>query len=866
MPERSEHFPHILLKLQKTGFARSGKPPRRSEQSRVNKGNAVGHGRRLKSSVSSIVYDWKATLEKRQQEGMPDIPNVPSFLLKVDPKSFDADTLKSFGIEVILELEDGYILGASADSELTQLQEKIEKFISEQHGGGRVAEIWEILEGKFKRLEYILSPDLLARWDQILDQHIYIVEVSIACVGLNPKFTDYPRKQENETSEKYARKVAKWTDKRDQTVQEWDDLQWERGLQFQEFIAELGGTILQEASYDDRSHLALLPDSFSCKIEISGKALRDLAINYPYVFEINEPDQISDISNNPALSGSEKTSFTLDPPSPLAPRVCIIDSGIQESHPLLRVAIDSNNSRSWVPNETDQAADYVSDGGHGTRVAGAVLYPQGIPRTDRQTAICWLQNARILGRDCRLPEKLDIPKVLNDIVDFYHSQIGTRIFNHSINSSAPCRRTYMSAWATEIDYLSWQYDILFIVSAGNLPIVRLPGLSITRKALTEYFLEGYMYPDFLLEDASRIANPGQSFQALTVGSISPFTYNRPPLTSLGLQDYPSAFTCTGYGIWDSIKPEVVEYGGDLVKDEGNPPSFSTPSEVCPELVRTTMGGGPALGADNIGTSFAAPKVAHIAAALATNFPQESCLLYKALIVQSARLPSWTNDEPDLSSAIRMMGYGLPNLERALGNAPNRVTLITREDTLIQASQAHIYQVIIPDELQSPAEAFDILVEITLSYKAEPRRTRRNKRKYLSNWLHWECSQKEEAPDKFLARVLKNYEAPEDEEDGSGLFDWTLGQQKNHGTRVKNTSRGVGTIQKDWAIVKSFDLRDAFCIGVVAHKGWNNDPTAQVPYSLVVSFEMINSEIEIYDRFVQVQQSLQVQQQVQLTVS
>ena len=50
---------------------------------------------------------------------------------------------------------------------------------------------------------------------------------------------------------------------------------------------------------------------------------------------------------------------------------------------------------------------------------------------------------------------------------------------------------------------------------------------------------------------------------------------------------------------------------------------------------------------------------------AANFPEESCLLYKALIVQSARLPSWTNNESDLSSVIRMMGYVLPNVERAL---------------------------------------------------------------------------------------------------------------------------------------------------------------------------------------------------------
>jgi hypothetical protein len=81
--------------------------------------------------------------------------------------------------------------------------------------------------------------------------------------------------------------------------------------------------------------------------------------------------------------------------------------------------------------------------------------------------------------------------------------------------------------------------------------------------------------------------------------------------------------------------------------------------------------------------------------------------------------------------------------------------------------------------------------------------------------------------------------------------------------VKDTSRGVGAIQKDWAVVKSFDLRDTFCIAVVAHKGWNNDLTAQVPYALAVSFEIINSEVSIYSSFIQAQASLQVQQQIQV---
>ena len=855
------NYPHIQFQLTASGTAYSNpnNRPRPSALSRQNRSNPVGHGGNLKASVSSIISTWQNTQEKRRKDGFPDIPNCPSLLLKVDPQSFDADSLKSFGIEVILELEGGYILGASVDTDLTKLQEKIETFILRESGAIKVAEILEISEGKLQCLEDILSPDLLRHWDQILDEQIYTVEISIACVGLNPKFSDYPAQKHDETAERYATRISRWIDKRDQTLQEWETLQLERENDFENFVREIGGRFLFLGDYDDRPHLALLPDSFSSRIEISGKGLKDLVINYPYVFDVAETEQLFEPLSRQHDEKSEQSSFRLNPPLESAPKVCIIDSGIQESHPLLRVAVDSSNSLSWVPGETDQKADYVSDGGHGTRVAGAVLYPQGVPRTGQETAICWLQNARVLGRDRRISDRLYLPETLNEIVDFYYKKIRTRIFNHSINSSAPCRKIYMSAWATAIDYLSWQNDILFIVSAGNLPVIRQDGLSLTRKTLAEHFQDECYYPDFLLESSSGISNPAQSFQALTVGSISHCTYNQPPLTSVASQDYPSAFSCTGYGIWGSIKPEVVEYGGDLVKDEGNPPSFSTPTDICPELVRTTMGGSPAVASDDIGTSYAAPKVAHIAAVLAANFPEESCLLYEALIVQSARLPSWTDSASDLSSAIRMMGYGLPNIERALGNSPNRVTLTTRGNCFIQARQAHIYQVMIPNELQSPAQEFDIRVEITLSYKAEPRRTRRDKRKYLSTWLHWECSQKGESAESFLNRVLT-----ESNGNGEGIFEWTIGQKKNHSKRVKDTSRGVGTIQKDWAIVKSFDLREAFCIAVVAHKGWNNEP--QIPYSLVVSFEAINSEIEIYESFVRVQPELKVQEKVQVTIS
>jgi hypothetical protein len=303
----------------------------------------------------------------------------------------------------------------------------------------------------------------------------------------------------------------------------------------------------------------------------------------------------------------------------------------------------------------------------------------------------------------------------------------------------------MSAWAAGIDNLTWEKDILFIVAAGNLPLSGRTRRGYTRLSVQEHLAANRLCPDYLLENSCRIANPAQSFQALTVGSISLASYRELSSSSISQKDKPSAFSCSGLGIWDTIKPEVVEYGGDLVKDESIPPNITSPKEVCPELVRSTLNGGPAVAADTVGTSFATPKVSHIAACLAAELPDESCLLHRALIVQSARWPEWAEEKLD---TVRQIGYGIPNIDRALGNSPNRITLITRGNNRIKARQAHVYQVKLPEGLRSQGEEHEILVEVTLSYKAQPRRTRRNRRKYLSTWLDWDCSKKEKIQKNF----------------------------------------------------------------------------------------------------------------------
>ena len=861
MNQTNKSFPHIELKFSTQGTA--SPPPGGGRQKTLttqsNLGDRWGHGNKLKGSVSGIVSDWQEHLVERQQDSKPELPKAIPVILQIDPTAFDAEQLRGFGIEVIAELEDGYIIGASADIDLTKLQEKIGKFINAEKKSGKVSEIWDFVD-KIKRPEYILSPELQAQWGQIEDEQVYRVEVGIACIGEKSQLRPHPKRENYQSDESYIKAINKWIDDRNQTYQQWDDVKSQREDEFDRFVQEYQGEFSSGFIDGDNPH-SELPDSFSCRISISGKGLRDIVLNFPYVFDVSLPDDVGDDLSGESQTEEIERSFSLEPPGQNAPKVCVIDSGIQDKHPLLASAIIENDSRSWVPTETDLTADLVKNGGHGTRVAGAVLYPNLIPTSGQQRAVCWLQNARVLDRNCRLPKDLFPPALISNIVKFYQGERGTRIFNHSIAGRTPCRTQYMSAWAAEIDNLSWQHDILFIVAAGNLPIDGSLGNS--RLSIRDRLQQGKTYPDYLLSDSCRVPNPAQSFQALTVGSVSLQTFRDLSRQSISKQDYPSSFSCTGLGMWDSIKPEVVEYGGDLVSDGGTQPNLTYPPEVCPDLVRSTLNGGPMSARDCIGTSYAAPKVAHIAARLAAELPNESCLLYRALIVQSARFPDWVETTNfDLYSAIRLLGYGIPNLDRALGNSNNRITLIAKGERRIAARQAQIYEVSLPDGLRSPGEDLDILIEVTLSYKAQPRRTRRARRKYLSTWLDWECSKRGEVPERFLDRVLKEYDAPAEAEESESIFNWVLNKRKNWG-QARNVSRQEGTLQKDWAIVKSYDLRESFCIAVVGHEGWNNDPNATVPYALVVSFEAVDTNIPIYTSIATVQVPTQVETQVSI---
>ena len=795
------------------------------------------------------------------------LPAGKPILVKVDP-GLDLDVLRDkFDFEIVAEQEEGFVLVASEDIDLTAFSQMVANFSVAVHGSATIASVHRLYDdpNQADRVQRILSDGLLPLWPDIPEDRLFVVDVGVACTGTK-EIPDEPTRGKRDSDASWARKQADWAQLRSEAYDAWERLCEERQAELIAFVRGYGAEIMHMVQ-DGTLAVAVLPDSFSVRLKIRGIGLKDLILNYPYIFEVVEPEDIALPQYAEAGGAAPLRAAAPVPPPDDAPAVCVIDSGVQEGHILLAPAIDGSSSRCFLPGATaTDVADEVRPGGHGTRVAGAVLYGETVPQDGTPQLPFWIQNGRVLNEHNRMPEELFPPWAIRAVVEHFHlNGRRARIFNHSVNATAPARTRYMSAWAAEIDALCNQHDILVIQSAGNLPASGNPPLI----GIREHLAADRQYPGYLCEDSCRVANPAQSLQALTVGSIAYGMFESGDWKSMAERPAdPSAFSRCGFGIWNVIKPEVVEYGGDAVRTGNNPPDVIVGSRVpgvCPELVRSTMyPPSPAFARDDAGTSYAAPKVAHIAAAVQQALPNEPVLLYRALVVQSAQWPEWAEGilselrSPDVrrdannrqrlleraGEIIRWIGFGLPDATRATTNTDHRTTLITSGLAEIHARECHIYQVPIPAELRRSGDEYDIRIDVTLSYAAQPRRTRRNLRRYLSTWVDWKSSKLRESIDSFRIRCLK-----EEGQDGSAIdgsvLPWTLHEKADAGL-VRSARRNSGTVQKDWAVVKSNLLPESFCIAVVGHQGWSRDPDATAQYCLAVTLEIQGQEIPIYD--------------------
>ena len=275
----------------------------------------------------------------------------------------------------------------------------------------------------------------------------------------------------------------------------------------------------------------------------------------------------------------------------------------------------------------------------------------------------FLYSARVTNAHNTFDDENLIITQIEQAIRYFHDTYGCRVFNISL---ADADLVYAdgkpSPWASALDNLVQKYDVIIVVSAGNIPIAYYQGQDAESIRAN--------YPTYLLQNDSRILEPSTAVNVLTVGSLchsdNSFHAGRQPsdlIEPVGEVNMPSPFTRSGPGVNKSIKPDLVEYGGNSAW-YGSQKRFFT-FDPGLDVVSTNRDYQNRLFAAMSGTSFSAPRIAHLAALIIRKYPDISSNLVRALICSSAEIPSIAQDHFSNEEDIRRLyGYGLPGFKKS----------------------------------------------------------------------------------------------------------------------------------------------------------------------------------------------------------
>lgn len=398
------------------------------------------------------------------------------------------------------------------------------------------------------------------------------------------------------------------------------------------------------------------------------------------------------------------------PPPDSATAVGVLDSGIRSSHPLLRNAVGDEIAVGTWSSDKVRSDKLVDDVGHGTKVAGLVLYgdlKQCIEENRFEPEI-WILSAKVMYAEenpitGEIEAKYDEEELLEHQLEeavrrLLEAYPNCRVVNLSLGDEYRCmfgdRRQFNLA--ALVDELAKERKVLFVVSAGNFreyESMRFPDT----------------YPQYLLEETenARIIDPATSALGLTVGAITQDygPLNRYPddlLFSPADTHFPAPFTRVGPGYRGMIKPDVVEEGGNIIRGDqsGLPDLGGKLLTLNPDWVTDGR-----LFAVDHGSSFSTARVAHYAARLFNQYPNSSFNLIKALLIASARIPSerpepfsnvdFGSSDSALLDLLRVYGYGRPHLERACFSSGQNVVLLNEKST--ELDSIDIYYFYLPAE-------------------------------------------------------------------------------------------------------------------------------------------------------------------------
>lgn len=423
-----------------------------------------------------------------------------------------------------------------------------------------------------------------------------------------------------------------------------------------------------------------------------------------------------------ALPTSEDTDQDVqtDEAVPTGPPVlCLFDGVPTANHSLL-------SGRVTVFDPDDLESSYTADEQrHGTAMASAAVWGDrgnSEPSAARQVLVrpilCPCNET--IDRVEELPVEALAPDLMRRAFrDLFEPGPGgappgapqIAIVNLSVGDPAVPFDTVLSSWARTIDWLSYYYGVLVIVSAGNHSILNLSPSNSTELAA----LVGDERRRATLEALNRQQNqrrliaPAESINALTIGAThddaahgAPIGYRVDP--NDGLMSV-SPVSATGSGYRRSLKPDLAAPGGRAFFASGGPTS---------EFIRFPPASvGP-------GIKVAAPRTGHETYTIGTSasaalVSRQAARLYDVIDSVTNGTPITRRQRASAIKALLVHGVGdfedlqtspLP-LERAIGNgillrdfssgcATNEAVLLFLGQ--IRATQEQSLEIPLPDGL------------------------------------------------------------------------------------------------------------------------------------------------------------------------
>jgi hypothetical protein len=610
-------------------------------------------------------------------------------------------------------------------------------------------------------------------------------------------------------------------------------------------------TLLNEAEIQIGTRFLKFPEHFVYLMRGTASQLSKSILYTDLLAEIRKPKETADFfinlervdQNNWIQDLILRTNITRDG-NEVA--VCILDTGVTNSNPLLSNLIPDRNLDSvepaWSKHDTQ---------GHGTSMAGLALYGDLSDILGSQETVQinhHLESIKLIERGH--PHDPDLYGAVTqeaiaraEIINPTYKRLACM----AITVDDKAHKGRPSAWSSAIDQsLFGEVDepnskTLFFVSSGNLALD-----------------ERINYP--LANTDSSIHDPSQSFNAITVGA---YTLK----DSLDLTIHPGAELLARRGamspcntsseLWDNDwcrKPDITMEGGNQ--------ALQNASVIDPEslLVLSTAKGG--IGRSwltSFGeTSGATALASRFGAELYSHYPSLWPETIRGLIVHSA---DWTPEmlanrsinqltPAEQQKLICHVGYGVPNLEKAKFSANNSLSLIAErtlkpyklEDSRIQSDEFHLFDLPWPTEVLQELLATQVRFKITLSYFIEPNpgnKQYEHASSYRSHGLRFKMKGANESLNAFKARVSRDMRDPTYTAEGSES--WILG----------NLVRDKGSIHKDIWSGSAADLATRNAIAVYPVGGWwktrkkhvrfNNT----VRYSLIMTIEAPGVDTDIY---------------------